>query len=580
MKQFLAPILIALAVNGGSSLPKDDVVFRALNDELARSKGQLRLDQYAAPYFVSYTVRQADQLSLTASFGALGRTDRQRTRSLHVDVRVGDYTFDNSSSSSSPFAQMMGTRHGRPVTADDDYDAIRHQVWLSTDSAYKRAIEELAAKKAFLQETDVKDRPDSMSKEKPVVEIGPVAHLDCDQQKDATIVRDLSAIFRDYPSVKKSVVHLDESATTRWFVNSEGFANRTPHNLYSLVVLASAQAPDGAVIADAEVALGETEKDLPTYEEMEKRVRALADRITKLTQAKTIEQYRGPILFEKEAAAEFLSQALQPGLGHTREGLDRFNQLLGKLTNPLGEKLGTRILPTFITVVDDPANKSFGKWKIVSSYAIDDDGMQAQKIVLVDKGILKTLAMSRSPSREIKQSNGHASGSAGVARNLYIDSDKKLTPKELKDQLTTMGKEDGLKEVLIAKRLANYFVASLEPRSLISSFASAFRSGEVKLLPPVLLYRVSLEDGHEELVRGAEFDNLTMRVLRDIEATGDDSQAYPVLSVSPALLDGGGPQTSTIVTPSLLVREVELQKPSRQNELPPVMKNPYFEKQK
>src|SRR5215472_13309410 len=120
MKQFLAPILIVLAVNGGSSLPKDDVVFRALNDELARSKGQLRLDQYAAPYFVSYTARQTDQLFLTASFGALDKSERQRTRSLNVDVRVGDYAFDNSSSSSSPFAQILGTRGGRPITADDD----------------------------------------------------------------------------------------------------------------------------------------------------------------------------------------------------------------------------------------------------------------------------------------------------------------------------------------------------------------------------------------------------------------------------------------------------------------------------
>jgi predicted Zn-dependent protease len=580
MKHLLAPLLIALTLNGTAPIPKDDVVFRALNDELVRSKEKLHLDQYDGPYFLSYTVHQTDRLAVMASFGCVDSCHRERKRSLSVDVREGDYALD-SSNTSNFFARLMGGSggEGEPITADDDYDAIRHSLWLRTDSAYKKAIEELAAKKAFLQENDVKERPDSMSKEKPVVDIEPVAHLDCDLQKSQELVRKLSAIFREFPGVKKSLVGLDESATTRWFLNNEGFCNRTPHNFCTVIAVASAQVADGSVISDAEVIAGEKESDLPAYTDMEKRVRALADRITSLAAAPAIEQeeYRGPILFEKDAAAEFFSEVLQPNVGHAPEGLNKANQLLGKMTSPLAEKLGTRILPPFITVVDDPSSKNFGKTKIVSSYAIDDDGLRAQKITLVDKGILKTFAMSRAPSHEIKQSNGHARGRAGIASNLYIESDKKMKPSELKAALIAMGKEDGLKEVLLARRISNYSTALLEPSSVMSTVASIFRSGETKLLPPVLLYRVSVADGHEELARGAEFGNMTMRVLRDIEATGDDSQPYPVLSLN--TVSAQGVEANTIVTPSILIREVELQKPAHQNELPPTLKNPYFDKQ-
>jgi TldD protein len=581
MKHLLAPLLITLSLNAVTPVPKDDVVFRALNDEMARSKQKLHLDEHGAPYFISYTVLQNDRLAVFGSFGAVDRVSRDRKRTLSVDVREGDYTLDSSNATTSIFDRLIsGGRGGRQsITIEDDYDAIRHDVWLRTDHAYKKAIEDLAAKKAYLQENEVKERPDSMSKEKPVVHIEPITNLKCDPEKSQELVRKLSAVFRDYPIVKKSLVGLGEDATTRWFVNSEGFSNRTPHNSCDIYVAASAQLADGSVITDADVFNAETEADMPAYAEMEKRVRALGDRLTNLSKAPEIaeEEYRGPILFEDGAAADFFADILQPHVGHTAEALSKPDQIMGKIGSPLADKLNTRILPTFITVVDDPTNKYFAKARIPSSYLIDDDGVEAQKITIVDKGILKTFAMSRAPSHDIKQSNGHARGRAGVAANLYIESEKKLKPSELKAALISMGKEDGLKEVLVARRLSNYIGAFLEPSSLMTSFASMFRGGGVSLLPPVLLYRMSVEDGHEELVRGAQFGNISMRVMRDIDATGDQRQAYQVVGFT-GPTGGDDVPLATVVTPSILIREVELEKPSHQNQLPPTLKNPYFEK--
>src|SRR5277367_6472189 len=136
MKRFFAPLLIALTLSGMAQAPKDDVVFRALSDELARSTEKLHLDEYAKPYFVSYTVTQTERLAALASFGGLASFKHDRTRTLKVDLREGDYALD-SSSGSSMFSRMGGPGGGESITIEDDYDAIRHAVWLRTDSAYK-----------------------------------------------------------------------------------------------------------------------------------------------------------------------------------------------------------------------------------------------------------------------------------------------------------------------------------------------------------------------------------------------------------------------------------------------------------
>jgi predicted Zn-dependent protease len=333
------------------------------------------------------------------------------------------------------------------------------------------------------------------------------------------------------------------------------------------------------MVSDVEMVSALTAKDLPPYAELEKRVRGLADRVVKMTQAKTAEEYRGPILFENQAAADFFAQSLQQHLGHNSEPLNKKNPFSEMMKNPLENKLGLRVLPTFMSVVDDPLTKSFGNTPIMSAYDVDDEGVRAQKVVLIDKGLLKTFCMSRSPTREIKHSNGHSRGGNGVASNIYIESTQKLTPTQMKAKLIEYGKEDGLPYVLVARRLWNLGAAALEPASLMGSIMAGFASGsEVKLMPPVLLYKVSTADGKEELLRGAQFSNLTMRVLRDIEATGNDTNAYSVISMANIMSTHSTPELSTVVTPSILVREVEVQKPSKQTELPPILKNPYFDK--
>lgn len=584
--KYLLPAILALLLAtkcGAVEIPADDVVFKALNDEMQRSMTRLQLDKYAKPYFIAYTVEQTDDFGVSASFGAIDSRHKDRKRTLVVDVREGDYSLDSSNSGGGGIRFGLGGpgAFGQAMTVDDNYDAIRHDLWLKTDSAYKSAIESLESKKAFLAETNEKDRPDSMSRETPVVSISDAANLSIDDRNAEDVACKLSAIFKEYPKIQKSYVSYDASADTRWFINSEGFCNRTPKRECIMAAIASAQADDGMMVSDIEIIAAETQDEMPPYAELERRVRGLADRVVKMSEAKPAEEYRGPILFEDAAAAEFFSEALQSNLGHAPEPLNKNNSFgaLGK--NPLADRLGMRVMPTFLNVVDDPLTRNYDGTKIISAYDIDDEGVKAQKVSLIEKGILKTFCMSRVPTHEIKHSNGHARGHAGVAENLYVISDSKMSPDDLKKRLIELGKEEGLKEVLIARRLWNFGAAALEPRMFMSNMMSSIMAGsEVMVMPPTVLYKVSVEDGHEEQIRGAQFGNLTMRVLRDIDSTSDKSSPYTLVSLSTALFSRGTPEPSTIVTPSIIIKEMEVHKASRQTERKPFLLNPYFEAKK
>ncbi|CAM6006235.1 unnamed protein product [Sphagnum balticum] len=552
---------------------------------MKRSTDRLQLDPYQKPYFISYGVRENDHVSVSASFGAVNSASHDRHRYLRVDVREGDYKLDSSNASGrsglSFLMDEMGG-HGNEITVDNNYDSIRHEVWLKTDTAYKKAIEDLASKKAFLQEHEVKDLPDSMSKESPVVQIDKPGVLDTDLENRKAYSRRLSQVFKDFPKIQKSLVSLEESTWTRWFVNSEGFANRISKPYVALTVLAQARTEDGTSITDLEFIPAETFAGLPPEAEVEKRLRNFAERLVKLAAAKPVEQYRGPMLFEQQAAADFFTDILQPNLGISQEPLNKRSQFIPTQKNPLADRLNTRILPAFISVVDDPLTKQFGGKTITSCYAVDTDGVRAEKITLVDKGILKTFASSRVPTHEISHSNGHAAGHKGAADNLYIISDIKSTPKQLREKLIELGKEEGLKEVLIVKRLSNPLAAALDPESILTRAMSLFAglAGEAKLSPPVEIYKVSVADGKEEIVRGAPFGNITMRILRDIDSVGDDTKAYTQCGATKVFALSSNLENSTIITPSILVREVELQESPKESPHPPYSKNPYFEGKK
>ena len=564
MIDLLTAVLIAAATPATQG--QSDVIFKAMSDELQRSMTKLQLPGHPKPYYVSYMVKDHDARTVSASFGALTDRSKSHTRTLACDVRIGDYKQDSSSSMGGRLNLFAGLfDESTSLTVDDNYNALRRELWLQTDSAYKSAIERLKATETYLKQNTVEDLPDSFSVEKPAVHSEPSTQLTIDLDKWAEELRKVSAIFKEYSHISNSRADMIAVSENRWYLNNEGFKYNTGETGYLTYMSAQMQAPDGMRLTDEEMDPAWQEGDLPTQAKLESTARSLSERLARVAAAPLVSNYRGPVLFEGQAGAEFFHQLLDSKLVVSGSSKSLFRSSSG-----MQEKLGQRLLPKFISVVDDPQAKEWKGIKLFGNYSVDDNGIEGQKLTLIEKGILKTLCNGRTPTREIKQSNGHFRNGSAITSNVFIQSENKLSQAALKEKLIELGKEDGLDEVYIVRKILSRPIdlGGSTLQSLMSSISSG--GAETALYPPVLLYKVSTKDGHEELCRGGSFANLTMRVLRDIEATGDDETAYATI--------GASNDIASIIAPSVLVKEIEIQRPDRTNSKGPVLKNPFFDK--
>jgi Predicted Zn-dependent proteases and their inactivated homologs len=554
--------------SGTASKPwsyEDDVVLHAFRDELNRSKERLFLPNHPRPYFIAYSSNDTDSFTVYGAFGALDAVRNNTNRNVDVDVRVGDYKFDNSGGSSflSFFALDSTT------SLDNNYDAVRNHAWLATDSAYKRAIEAFEGKKAALQEKKIEDLPDSMSKAPAITAVSnPGAHLDIDREYWKQTVREISKVFRSFPGVIDSNVVLLSTANTRRYLNSEGTLNFEGGEEYIVTISATGQAKDGMKVSAEAVSASCKAKDLPDRQTLIENAKQLGQRVTDLAAAEMMEEYRGPILFEKQASAEFFAQTLAPQLVVVKEP---FGESAFKA--PVIAKLGRRILPKSVTIVDDPLVEDFDGKPLMGGYVVDDEGVKARKVTLVEGGILKTLCSSRTPSRKIKESNGHLRSGVVTPSRLFVTSSDTVTPEAMKEKLLQMGKDEGLDYVLIARNIESGYLGNMSHRSTGYGEILVGRDrGELRLMSPTQLFKVSVKDGKETLVRGAKFERLTHRLWRDIVAFGDDTAPYPV--VYPLR---GNTLVSSLVAPSVLVSEIDIERESHESDTPMLLKNAYFD---
>lgn len=543
---------------------EDDVVLHAFKDELNRSKDRLFLPNHPKPYFIAYSSSDTDSFTVYGAFGALDAVRNNTSRNVDVDVRVGDYKFDSSGGSSFLSFSMFD-----PTTSlDNDYDAVRNYAWLASDSAYKRAIEAFEGKKATLQEKKIEDLPDSMSKAPAVVSVSSPRKLEIDKEYWKQAVREISKVFRSFPGVIDSNVVLLSTANTRRYLNSEGTLNLEGGEEYILTISATGQAKDGMKVSAETASTSCKAKDLPDKETLIEAAKQLGQRVTDLAAAEMMEEYRGPILFEKQASAELFAQTLAPQLVVVKEP---FGESAFKI--PVIAKLGRRILPKSVSIVDDPLVADFKGKPLMGGYLVDDEGVKARKVTLVEGGILKTLCSSRTPTRKIKESNGHLRNGVVTPSRLFVTTSDTISPEAMKEKLLQMGKDEGLDYVLIARNIESGYLGGMSHRS--SGYGDVLIGrdrGELRLMSPTQLFKVSVKDGKETLVRGAKFERLTHRLWRDIVAFGDDAAPYPV--VYPLR---GNTLVSSMVAPSVLVSEIDIERESHESDTPMLLKNAYFE---
>jgi len=512
---FLASFLFLLAlIPTYAADPKpDDIVLRALHEEMERSIGKLKLDSVQAPYYVEYRVTDVDEFEASAIFGSLRTQQRQHVRVLRVVVRVGDYKQD------SYFGMGEGVMDLAPL--DDDVFAIRHRVWLATDRAYKMASEALSAKQAALKDLKVDAPVDDFAKAPAVQVMEPIARLPIsDFSPWVHLIEEASGKYHADPLLESFDSSVRFTAENRYFLSSEGTTARTGSTRYLLYVGGSAQAPDGMPLARSHGDTGRDIKDLPSQEEFLKTTGKILDTLKQLREAPLVEEeYRGPVLFSSDAAATVVSDLVAPNVLGKKP---RFGEN-ARTTGQWSTSYKGRVLPDFINVVDDPTILYFAGERMLGNYTLDDEGVKAQRIPVIEKGQLVAYLMGRQPIRDFPASNGHGRGGPSASPtpqvgNLILQSTDPQSETELKEKLIDICKQRDLPYGL--------YVGTMGPRQ-----------------SPRLLYRIWTKDGREELVRGGVFGDLDVRSLRsDLIAAGDkfnvEERFEPALQsvASPALL--------------------------------------------
>ncbi len=574
--------LLCLAASGWA---QDDVVMRAMRDELKRTESQLRMQGMDKPYFVAYRIKEVESAQVGATLGALTNSYPYRARYLSVELRVGDYALDNSNFLSSTSFSGGASRMFRSITQvplDDNYLEIRRQLWLATDAEYKKALEDLAGKRAALETRKETETIADFSREEPETFFVAPQAVKMDIAGLEKLAREVSGVFEGAPEIYDSGVAIEYQNSYTRYLNSEGTSFTQAEPIVKLDVRAETQAANGQPIHDSIHLWAHAPAELPKVEEIKARARELTAKLMQLRAAEAIETYNGPVLFEDKAAAEVFAQVFAPGLLAARAPLSdmpQFARFFEQWSRQAGgasflDKIGGRVLPEFLDVTDNPKLTEYQGHPLMGSYPVDDDGVRSRETKLVEKGVLKTLLTTRTPVRRIDHSSGSRRGMGAAPSNLIVTARGSSPQEQLHKELLRRAADRGLGYGIVVRHLGG---GDLE--DMVRSAAMVTRQSA----PSATLVEVYklFPDGHEEAVRGMEVTDLTAALFRDIVAAGDKPVVYTnlfTLKFGSLFSYGMGsgmeiPEVSFVVPP-LLFEELTLTKVEGPFPRPPFSKPP------
>ncbi len=527
-----------------------------MSEELERSSSQLRLDGYDAPYFMAYTVKHRDQVEISGKLGAIFRDDDTPSRAARVEVRVGSYTFDSSEDIEQDWLEEGVYEPSSALPVDGDPAALRHTLWLLSDLRYKQALSsylKLKGQRVFKAERANK-RP-SFTKAPRVGHLDPVAQLDVDRSRWRKLVREVGKILASDPAIFDSDVHASFSVETRWLVTSEGTRLRTVQPMYGFHAAGYTRAADGMMLDHSFDLYAPSEGELPSDAQVLDRARALVGTLAKLRQAPILEPFTGPAILSPTATGVFFHEVL----GHRLEGHRQDDDSDGQT---FSKHLGQTILPTFLSLYDDPTLNHRMSVPLNGSYAYDDEGVPASRVTLVEKGVLKNFLETRRPTSSFPASNGHGRAERirrPVARmgNLIVEAHQTVTRAELRKQLLGLIRAQKKPFGLIIDDLAGGSTNT-------SSYGYQAFKGQARIV-----YRVDAATGEETLVRGVDIVGTPLTTIGKIVAAADDEGVFNGYCGAES-----GMVPVSAVAPAVLFEEMELQRSAKPRSTGTVLRPP------
>src|SRR6516162_8316499 len=550
--------VLVLAHSVLAQKPPSNPVTQALEQEMFRAFELLKQKGNPAPYFLSYSVRETQSVDMEASVVALRNSDTDHSRLLDVDVRVGNYDLDSTHQIRGQRGSNSGPAYSYPVLMpiDNDLDALRSVIWLETDRKYKAAVERFIQVRANRTiKVDEEDTSADMSRQ-PTEKAGlPFQTIDVNVANWEKKLKTFSALFNKTPEIYEGTVSLSTNADNDYVVNSEGTSIQHGRDSWRISIYARTKADDGMELYRFEAFDSHTADRLPSDEKIRQTIETMVADLKALRAAPVIEPFTGPAILSGRASGLFFHEIF----GHRIEGHRQKSESEGQTFT---KKVNQGILPDFISVVDDPTTERIGGIELNGYYKFDDDGVPAQKVTVVDKGMLKNFLMSRSPVSGFETSNGHgrkAPGYRTVGRqgNLIVQATNTISDARMRSQLIEEAKKQGKTFGLLFQDISGGF--TLTTRSSPQAFE----------VTPIMVYRIYVDGRPDELVRGVDLIGTPLTSFSKIVVAGDTPEIFNGFCGAES-----GYVPVAAISPAILTTQIGVQKKSKSSERPPILPPP------
>ncbi|HEY5917901.1 MAG TPA: TldD/PmbA family protein [Chryseolinea sp.] len=542
--------LLLQMLMGVPASAQQDSLLLVLETELHREFVELRKAQVPA-YYIDYHVDDVEYASLNASFGSLTQSATSKNRVLAARVRVGDYSFDNMHPISPDNSSFLPQGGFGPVMLpfENNAKALQFTLWKTTQNEYKQAVDSYKMVKNAIERRSQTETPiNDFSKEEPTVFIDPktieFASI-FDQSAWEEKLKKYSSPFLKNQDLIEGDVTLSVSVERKYFVSTEG--TRIVQNFTSayINVSASVRSSDGDIAPLHLSYYAPLPSGLPADDKILSDVEAMVGILRQLKDAPLAEPYSGPAILYAPTAGVFFHEIF----GHRIEGHRLKNEYDGQTFKA---KIGEVVLPKTLNVYFDPTVEKVDNRPVNGSYAYDDEGIPSKKVTVVEKGILKTFLMSRTPLEKLPRSNGHGRASLGatpVSRqsNLIVETTKPYSMDELRKMLIKECKKQG--------KAYGYFF-----KEVVGGFTVTDRYNPNAFnIFPTLVYRIYADGRPDELVRGVDLIGTPLAMFAEIQAAAGDRDIFIGFCGAES---GSVPVSAT--SPSLFVRRIETQKKPRQ----------------
>ncbi len=548
-------LLAALNVRAAEPAAGVDAVMAALSATLDNLAGQSK-GKDDAPYFTSLALTDEQSTVLQGTNGTWAGAQHTHHRTGDVDMRVGSMTLDNTHKlrDAGWFEQPDRAEVVAPLT--DDPRVIEQAYLRALDDAWRTAQRQLIKIRSNdAVKVDREDRSDDFSPASPVQASVPLTAATLDEAAWQALVTKVSAVYLDYPEVYDSGVQLVVDTTRHWLATSEGTRIADGHQHYRIATWASTVAEDGMELQIYDYADVATLAHLPDSAAITKMAIRAAERLTALRHAPVVDPYSGPAILRGRAAGVFFHEIF----GHRIEGHRQKDEDEGQTFT---SRVNQRILPEFLSVSDDPTVAQRNGIDLNGTYQWDDEGVPAQRVPLVENGILRNFLMSRSPIENFPASNGHGRRQPGMAvvprqGNLMVEANKSVPYDTLRKMLIDEVKRQKKPFGMIFDDISGGF--TFTGRSEPNAFA----------VQPVVVWRVYTDGRPDELVRGVDLIGTPLTTFERIMAAGDDVDVFNGVCGAES---GWVPVSAS--SPSLLIGEVEVQRREKANDRPPILPAP------